>query len=665
MSSFFGAIFYFIGLTFDRYRIVKIVALFVALGWGWKRGGNKFWFSSLFFLLGIGVSAYFRQHSFFFNTGLVVVSKENYLIVQTLSGRYYVSAYSNPYEWLSIVRIQGTISDYGFTFYESQMNFNLYLKENLVDRQIVAYEIEILASFPFPLRDWVRERWEVYPEEVCDFLSLFFLNAGGNEDLKTALYRNQLSYCLLLSSFHLSFLYGIVRRVLGIRQSEKNAEKGAIFALFFFCFLSGWKQSAFRLLIDRLIVYRSAYIVKKKIPPLERVGKTFLLMGLVVPNTMTSSYFLYSFPLLCFYSVLRESLLQIEKRKRKFYSMLLMQLFLIPIQFFVNEKGCPFSFLFGIFVGPFLYTLVLLFPFSLFPFVNPLVSFLVRLILRALTLFDSINLVLYASYAWPLLLLIDALLFYSVYLIYTGRSRKIFSSICAIGIIASIPLIPVENGYEKSISFINVGQGDSILIKDRNQNILVDTGGALGNDLAVRTLIPYFRRRHVRQIDCLFLTHGDYDHSGASASLTAHFRVNEICRENDFTAKDFPHFSIVNLNRYTDLWEDENARSMVLYLDFFNYGFLLMGDAPKKIERAIVKDYSGLKVDYLKVGHHGSNTSTDEALIACYHPREAIVSVGLKNRYDHPAEETIRILQAYGVRIRRTDREGTIVYSFR
>lgn len=104
---------------------------------------------------------------------------------------------------------------------------------------------------------------------------------------------------------------------------------------------------------------------------------------------------------------------------------------------------------------------------------------------------------------------------------------------------------------------------------------------------------------------------------------------------------------------------------MVLYLDFFNYGFLLMGDAPKKIERAIVKDYPGLKVDYLKVGHHGSNTSTDEALIACYRPREAIVSVGLKNRYDHPAEETIRILEAYGVRIRRTDREGTIVYSFR
>lgn len=78
-----------------------------------------------------------------------------------------------------------------------------------------------------------------------------------------------------------------------------------------------------------------------------------------------------------------------------------------------------------------------------------------------------------------------------------------------------------------------------------------------------------------------------------------------------------------------------------------------------------MKDYPGLKVDYLKVGHHGSNTSTDEALIACYRPREAIVSVGLKNRYDHPAEETIRILEAYGVRIRRTDREGTIVYSFR
>lgn len=665
MSSFVGLIFYYLGLTFDRWVPIKVVLLAIALIWETKRSGKKIWGSFLFFLLGIGVSAYFKQNLFFSNIGMVVVRKENYLIVQTFSGRYYVSAYQNSYDLFSVLKIKGSVSDYGFTFYESQMNFNEYLKENLVYKQIVTEKIEVIASFRFPFCRWMNEQIDLYPEEAGDLLSSLFSGSMKNKELQTIVYRNQLNYYLSISSYHLFFLCGIVRKILRIKLSDKSAEKGIIFLLCFFCVLSDWKLSVFRFTLYRMIAYRSECSMKKAISVREKTGKTFLFLGLIAPNSISSSYFLYSFPLLCFLSVTRESLLQIEKGKRKRYYFLLIQLFLIPIQFLIDGKCSMFSFVFCLVFGPVILLVFLLFPFGFFPPFKPVVSFFARLIWKMIYLFDRINLIVYASYFLPLILLIFPALFYCIYLIYTGRRKRIFLPVNAMIIIAMFPLIPFENGFERSVSFINVGQGDSVLIKDGNQHILIDTGGVWGNDLAVQTLIPFFRKHHVYRIDYLFVTHGDYDHSGALKSLAENFKINEIFSENDFTEIALPHFTLYNLNHYNYLWDDENSRSMVLYMDFFQHGFLFMGDAPKKIEREIVKNYPDLKVDYLKAGHHGSNTSTDESFISHYRPCEAIISVGLNNRYNHPNEETLRILNEYDVRIRRTDTEGTIVYSFR
>ena len=87
-----------------------------------------------------------------------------------------------------------------------------------------------------------------------------------------------------------------------------------------------------------------------------------------------------------------------------------------------------------------------------------------------------------------------------------------------------------------------------------------------------------------------------------------------------------------------------------------------MGDATKKIEEKIMKDNKDLVVDYLKVGHHGSNTSSSEEFIKFYHPKEAIISVGKNNKYNHPSSQVIDTLKKYQIKIRRTDEEGTIKY---
>ena len=91
---------------------------------------------------------------------------------------------------------------------------------------------------------------------------------------------------------------------------------------------------------------------------------------------------------------------------------------------------------------------------------------------------------------------------------------------------------------------------------------------------------------------------------------------------------------------------------------------LIMGDAPKVVEKAIIKDHPELRTDILKVGHHGSNTSTDESFVKSVKPKTAIISCGKNNKYGHPHKDVINVLKRNNVEIRRTDESGTIVYKY-
>ena len=119
-----------------------------------------------------------------------------------------------------------------------------------------------------------------------------------------------------------------------------------------------------------------------------------------------------------------------------------------------------------------------------------------------------------------------------------------------------------------------------------------------------------------------------------------------------------------NLNTYGSLFEDENYKSLVLSYEFKNIKFLFMGDAPKEIEEKIILSNPNLRCDVLKVGHHGSNTSSSEDFIKTIKPKIAIISCGYNNKYHHPSDETLEVLEKYNIKIRRTDLEGTINYKF-
>ena len=117
-----------------------------------------------------------------------------------------------------------------------------------------------------------------------------------------------------------------------------------------------------------------------------------------------------------------------------------------------------------------------------------------------------------------------------------------------------------------------------------------------------------------------------------------------------------------NCNYYGDGHSEENDKSLVLSFYICKKHFVVCGDAPKFVEKEIIKSVDNIPCDILRVGHHGSNTSTSEEWIKYLNPKEAVISVGKNNKYGHPDKEVLSVLKKYQIKIRRTDIEGTIKY---
>ena len=190
--------------------------------------------------------------------------------------------------------------------------------------------------------------------------------------------------------------------------------------------------------------------------------------------------------------------------------------------------------------------------------------------------------------------------------------------------------------------------------------VMIDTGGQKSFDLAEESLIPFMNKNKITHLDALITTHDDFDHSGAKDSLMSKFKVyNYLNKPEQFPYK-VGDIELQNLNVFDG--KDDNDKSLVLSMTFMNKKWLFMGDASTIVEKEMISAFDSLDCDILKIGHHGSKTSTCDEFIKATTPSEAIISVGASNYYGHPNKEVLDILTKNNVKIRRTDEEGTISY---
>ena len=245
---------------------------------------------------------------------------------------------------------------------------------------------------------------------------------------------------------------------------------------------------------------------------------------------------------------------------------------------------------------------------------------------------------------------------------------------------ASSNSVAVSNDSSLEIYFFDVGQADSILIKNNNQNMLIDAG----NNSDGRLIVSYLKNDlKIEKLDYIVGTHTHEDHIGGLDDVINSLNVEKIYMpftsnvstktyedvENAIIEKNLSitnpqvgeTFSLGDANfevMFVDNSEpdEKNDSSIVLKLNFGNQKYLFMGDAETKTESS--RDWE--KVNVLKVGHHGSNTSSSEKFIKTVSPDIAIISVGPNNSYNLPKNEILERLKKYNSTIYRTDTDGTI-----
>jgi competence protein ComEC len=268
----------------------------------------------------------------------------------------------------------------------------------------------------------------------------------------------------------------------------------------------------------------------------------------------------------------------------------------------------------------------------------------------------------------------------------------VFSTLFGFLFIAGVNVSATPSNNLK-VSFIDVGQGDSILIQDQTGFVALIDGGV---PLAGPKVIDYMREQGVDEIDVMVATHAHKDHIGglvevlretdipvhqilyngssSDTEIWANFAeaVNE--RRLTLTAARYPMTftwgasTAYVLNPVSDPAEvnqvndNQNSKSVVILLDHADVEFLLTGDIGSSAEAAILSRFTPISAEILKVAHHGGGSSSSAIFLAAVSPAEAIISVG-DNRYGYPDEETLDRLLAVGARIWRTDQFGTIVVS--
>lgn len=206
--------------------------------------------------------------------------------------------------------------------------------------------------------------------------------------------------------------------------------------------------------------------------------------------------------------------------------------------------------------------------------------------------------------------------------------------------------------WRDEVVFLDVGQGDATYCVSDKKGFLIDCYGAY----------DYLVKKGVTSLEAIFITHTDKDHVGDLVAICKTIAVKQVFI-NAYEEKilEIPSEMQQFLRAGTTLkigeceikvvspakdYQDKNANSLVLFFQHLGYSFLLMGDATKEVENEILQDYTFSKVDFLKVGHHGSNTSSSVEFLAKLKPKYTIVSVG-KNNYGLPAQEVLERLKYY------------------
>ena len=524
-----------------------------------------------------------------------------------------------------------------------------------------------------------------------DYLHTFLL--GNNKYIDKEVmesYRiNGISHLFSISGMHISLLSMIILKLL---KNYKFKKEVVILFLLIYMTLTDFLPSILRSGIFFILIY-----LNKKFNLNISMFKLMIILlficVLIDPYIVYKIGFQYSYTI-SFYLITFNQL--INKSKNKLYKLFIVSFisFIVSVPITINNFSQinVLSIFLNIFFVPIVSSII--FPLSLitflFPFFNNLFAILINIFELLSITFSKIDNFIFIMSKISTLFIIIYYIIISITLYFLSKNKyKYIVSLMFIFVI-HYNITIFNKGLE--ITYIDVGQGDSIFIKFPNDksNILIDTGGKvtygnLKNNYSVgKNIVDYLKSMGIRKLDYLIITHGDFDHMGDSLYLIDKFKVENVifnCGEFNVLEKELikvldekkikyysciKELNIDNNKLYflqTKKYDNENDNSNVIYTEFNGYKFMFMGDAGVEKEKDILEKYNLANIDVLKVGHHGSKTSSSKEYIDEIKPKYAIISVGKNNRYGHPNKEVLNNLD--NSKIYRTDQDGSIMFKIK
>ena len=566
----------------------------------------------------------------------------------------------------------------------NMFNYKKYLYYNNIYYTMTANNIKKISNntnIIYYLRELISSRIDkIYKSN--EYIKTFILGDISmiDDNILESYRQNGISHLFSISGMHISLFASIILYVLK-RISYSNYYNYIMVILFLtiYTLLVGSSPSIIRSLI-MYILFSLNKVLNLKIKNIDIMCLVLIIMLLINPYYLYNISFQYSY-LISFTLVLFSyKLKNIRNNFKK-------SIYISFISFIISFPICIYNFyqvnILSIFLNLIVIPLVniFIFPLALISFLIPYMSYILSIFTNIL---QNISLIIYnnnlgiITFAKPSILLI--IIYYIFIYLYLYNHKVI--------IIFIIIFIHKYYNYldnNTKISILDVGQGDSLLIKYQHNegNILIDTGGQTNSNYSITSnkTIPYLKSIGINTLNYLILTHGDYDHMGEAINLVENFKIEKVilnCGEfNDLEQelikvldkKKIPYYSCIKELNIDDnklyflntrSYDNENDNSSIIYTKINNLKFLFMGDAGIEVEEHLIKKYKLNDIDVLKVGHHGSRTSSSKEFIDEINPKYSTISVGKNNRYSHPNKEVLNNLS--DSKIYRTDQNGSVTF---
>lgn len=607
-------------------------------------------------------------------------------------------------EYGSIIKINAQYTEATRDRNYGGFNYKTYLRTKKIYGIFNVEDVEIVKNgsdnIIIKLRKYIKSKLREKLKKENSELAISLI-VGDRSHISSEVEDNfkkaNLMHMLAISGAHFSYVILIATFISNRLQHKRLGQLIQIIAIIFFMNLTGNTASVVRAGIMSILLIGSS-ICKRQNDSLNNIAISAIIQIINNPYIIFDSGFMLSYSgvlgIILFYKKISEHI--------HFKSIALTisaNIFIIPIMIY-NFHTISGSFIISNICASWLLGIIIILEFiSLCIPIKLLYMILDLLIMMLRKIAEICANIPFAQMYVPRYAIFFVIIIYILIFCRKLKCRKYVYSFLTIGV-SILLIVNFTDVYQDRlrINFIDVGQGDSCLIRYKGTNIMIDSGGSLSKnkdgksyDIGENVLNNYLLNRGITRLDYIMASHFDEDHSQGFVFLLKNMKVKnviiseqyktssiyeqfkQICKKqniqiiyvrsgDEIRIKDLAFKILHPKSKENQISENPlNNNAIVCMVKYKNRRILFTGDIEKVAENEMVKEYTnGLKADILKVGHHGSKTSTTKEFLDLINPSVALIGVGQNNKFGHPNEDVIKRLEEKNIQIYRTDEMGEI-----